>query len=710
MSTIARYKEKIYAGVLGKIIGVYLGRAVEGWTYEDIIERFGAVEYYVCEQLGMPLIVPDDDISGTFVFYRALEDNGYPPDISAKQIGDTWLNYVIEDKTILWWGGLSRSTEHSAYIRLKSGIPAPKSGSTELNGQSMAEQIGAQIFIDTWAMVNPNDPDRAVKMAREAASVSHDGLAVEAACYLAAIEAMAFEERDVEQLIERGLSYTQDRRLLALVNGIVDECHRADDWRDVRNWIARNHGYDKYPGNCPMATNHVVVLMALIMGGDDFQQSVSIAASAGWDTDCNAGNVGCLNGIRLGLTALDAGAPLRAPVSDRMFVVSADGGECISDAVIESRKLIKAAAALRKELIAQPSSRYEFEFAGSTQGFQLYPDAGMTNVATGVQNARAFTGNQGLMIQYEGLARGVTAAVSVQTFVDPEPKGMKGTSYFEVLASPTLYPTQTVQASVEAYDIINPDLNFFIDYYDESGQIATLTGTRFPLPQGITEIMWQVPDTNGHPIYRLGIQLTSSTRLNGAITVINLDWSGAPEHFLMGKSMVLSPSLTPWTTDTSWMKMFVSSAKNLAPDYTTTLSVSHPEPNGVVTIGTRDWCDYEVVSRLTFSQQRTAGLVGRARGHRRYYAAVIREGTAAIVKRKDSEITTLATGLAGFQIDDTHTIAFRVEGGSLTMLVDGKQVAQAFDSEYVSGAAGFLVDEGAILCDGFSVKRVLTTQ
>jgi hypothetical protein len=25
--------ERTYAGVLGKLIGVYLGRAVEGWTY-----------------------------------------------------------------------------------------------------------------------------------------------------------------------------------------------------------------------------------------------------------------------------------------------------------------------------------------------------------------------------------------------------------------------------------------------------------------------------------------------------------------------------------------------------------------------------------------------------------------------------------------------------------------------------------------------------
>lgn len=42
-----------------------------------------------------------------------------------------------------------------------------------------------------------------------------------------------------------------------------------------------------------------MTLAALLLGGDDFQRSVMIAASAGFDTDSNAGVVGCVNGIRL---------------------------------------------------------------------------------------------------------------------------------------------------------------------------------------------------------------------------------------------------------------------------------------------------------------------------------------------------------------------------------------------------------------------------
>jgi ADP-ribosylglycohydrolase len=33
------YHERVYAGVLGKIIGVDLGRPFEGWSYERITGR-----------------------------------------------------------------------------------------------------------------------------------------------------------------------------------------------------------------------------------------------------------------------------------------------------------------------------------------------------------------------------------------------------------------------------------------------------------------------------------------------------------------------------------------------------------------------------------------------------------------------------------------------------------------------------------------------
>ena len=128
------YLERVYAGVLGKIIGVYLGRPFEGWSHERILSELGEINYFVNEKFNLPLILTDDDITGTFTFLRALPDYEHNPHLTPEQIGRTWLNYIVEKRAILWWGGLGNSTEHTAYLRLKQGIKAPESGSARLHG------------------------------------------------------------------------------------------------------------------------------------------------------------------------------------------------------------------------------------------------------------------------------------------------------------------------------------------------------------------------------------------------------------------------------------------------------------------------------------------------------------------------------------------------------------------------------------------------
>ena len=76
------YEERVYAGVLGKIIGVYLG-----WPYDRIVEELGEIWYYVHQREDVPLrnhrlVVTDDDITGTFTFLRALPDYGNSLDLT----------------------------------------------------------------------------------------------------------------------------------------------------------------------------------------------------------------------------------------------------------------------------------------------------------------------------------------------------------------------------------------------------------------------------------------------------------------------------------------------------------------------------------------------------------------------------------------------------------------------------------------------------
>ena len=442
------YAERVYAGVLGKIIGVYLGRPFEGWEFARIERELGEITDYVHERLGVPLIVTDDDISGTFTFIRALEDFAGGADISAADIGRTWLNYLIEERTVLWWGGLGNSTEHTAYLRLKNGIEAPRSGSIALNTKVVAEQIGAQIFIDGWAMVAPGDPELAAALAAKAGSVSHDGEAVYGAQVLAAMEAAAFTESNIDTLLDTAVRFVPADSVIARLIGDLREWHAADgdDWRKSFGRIQGSYGYDKYGGNCHMVPNHAIIILALLAGGGDFAHSLMIANTCGWDTDCNSGNVGCLLGIRGGLQALDA-APAsgdgngvgkwRGPVADRLYLPTADGGRCITDAVQQSYRLINLGRGLQGLDPLQPKqgARYHFSLPGSVQGFE--PGGAATSVA-----------NDGgrLAVRFEGVDTTQGAGASVATFIPMDADKVGG---YQLLASPTLHPGQRIRARVD---------------------------------------------------------------------------------------------------------------------------------------------------------------------------------------------------------------------------------------------------------------------
>jgi len=57
------------------------------------------------------LIVTDDDISGTFTFLRAMLITTTTAPYGSARSAKPGFNYLIEGRTVLWWGGLGNSTE-----------------------------------------------------------------------------------------------------------------------------------------------------------------------------------------------------------------------------------------------------------------------------------------------------------------------------------------------------------------------------------------------------------------------------------------------------------------------------------------------------------------------------------------------------------------------------------------------------------------------
>ena len=699
------YEERVYAGVLGKIIGVYEGRPFEGWTYERIMEHLGEINYYVHEQLNVPLIVTDDDISGTFTFFRALADYDNDRALTAQQIGQTWLNYLIEGRTILWWGGMGMSSEHTGFLRLKSGIPAPRSGSIELNGKVVAEQIGAQIFIDAWAMAAPGDPELAVEFAGKAGSVSHDGEAIYGAQVLVALESQAFVESDNDKLLDTAVSFIPEESIIYRMIDDIRDWHQKDgDWRKTRERIAANYGYDKYGGNCHMVPNHALIILGLLYGGDDFQRALMITNTSGWDTDCNGGNIGCLMGIKVGLEGINAGPDWRGPVADRLYLPTADGGRSITDAARESYEIIKSTYALAGKPVSLPKdgARYHFEFPGSVQGFVVEdsPESRGTAVVENVEGHSA-TGSRSLAIRYSGVTKGRTTRVATATFMPPEAINMRGYSLY---ASPTIYPGQTVHArlSADGENGMSVQCCFYIRVYGEEDRLVVKRGEVKEMSPGSDWTLdWNIESTGGAPIAEIGVEVSSDTRADGTVYLDYLTWEGMPELAFV------PPDSGGRVWQRAWVNAVDSSARFTRRDTPLCVIVQNAG-TGLLIQGTRDWRDYTFDATVNPHLAASAGIAVCVQGLKRYYALLLcNDQKLRLIKELDGS-AVLAEMDFSWELDQDYQMSLQTQGSVLVGRVNGETVLECTDADrpLLSGSVALVCEEGRVNFGHVAVQPV----
>jgi ADP-ribosylglycohydrolase len=644
----ADYAERVYAGVLGKIIGVYLGRPFEQWTHAEIEERLGEIRDYVTGHPAIepakrdnPLVLTDDDVSGTFTFLRALAD--YGPEVTPEQIGKTWLNYVVEERSTHWWGGVGVSAEHTVYRHLKDGVRAPDSGSAARNGKVLSEQIGAQIFIDGWAMACPGDPELAADLARRAASVSHDGEAVFAAQVVAALEARAFVEADIDALLDAAVALIPRDSVIYRAIDDIRGWHAAEpDWRRTREQIEERYGYDRYRGICHVVPNHALIVHALLHGGGDFDESLMIVNTSGWDTDCNSGNLGSLLGIRNGLAGIDA--RWREPVRDRMYLSSADGGRAITDAATEAVHVVNAGRALAGESPWDPGARFHFSLSGSVQGFD----------GEHVDGALAIDG----------------VAVT-PTFIPPEALAMSG---YELQACPTLYSGQTLRAEVEG-----GPWRLLVRVYDGSDSLVTLHG-----PEGAST--WRVPDTGGQPIAQVGVE--GSARLRW------LTWDGTPDVTLT----------RPADGGTLWRRAWVRGVDRFDAHWPEPFRLIQNRDRGLLIQGTREWSDYTVCAAVVPETVVAAGIAARVQGMRRYYALLLHADAVRLVRELDGTTVLGEAPLERRDYGAPHVLELTVVGDHLRASVDGEAVLTARDGALTGGAVALVCETGCLTCDAVRVR------
>ena len=728
------FEKKVYAGVLGKIIGVYLGRPFEGWPYDKIMKELGPIYYYVNDKLNLPLHVTDDDLNGTFTFIKAFKDFNFNRNITSKQIGDTWLNYCLENQAVLAWAGKGLLTEESAYLNLKEGIEAPESGSIKRNGKIIAEQIGAQIFIDGWGMIAAGDPDFASDLAKRAGSVSHDGESVYGAQMVASMEAMAFIESDTKKIIEHCKSYIPKNSVIyKLISDIQDWSSGNLDWEQARFKIEEHYGYDKYQGFCHIVPNHALIILALLFGDDDFQKTLMIVNTAGWDTDCNSGNVGCYMGIKNGLEGIQKGADFITPVNDTLYITSARGSETMTDALTESQNIIN----IRRKLdglehqTIKNNARYNFEMETSTQGWMV-DKSNNNNQNTFLKNCEHISaiGKRALEINFNNLTKGINSELYVNTFFPEEFTRLNEQQemmlmVYSFVGCPTVYSGQKIKTEIISKTKKNIKIKLFIKYYGEGDKLFKLDSDEFFFSENETKkIEWTIPDTLSNPITQLGYSIASDEQVSGKILINYIDISGIPkmtfkkpEHIKNDKVNTTSHNIKSLTNGVYipddekyygqlWKLAWVNDVDKWYSYGKNSFGLIKNASRGHVFTGSSDWKNYSVTSKIMFRLASSGGLVIRSQGLQRYYSLEIKSTNKLQINKMEYGLKILKEVDFSFEPFEEYFMRFEADNNFLKGFINNELLIEVEDksNQFEKGMIGCIVENGTIISDEISIN------
>ena len=699
-----KWIEKIYAGWLAKIIGIRLGAPVEGWTHEKIKSVYGALSGY---PVAYKRFAADDDSNGPLFFLHALEQCGCNAEtMTADDVGEALLNYAPFEHGFFWWGGYGCSTEHTAYLNLCAGISAPRSGSIAQNGSTMAEQIGGQIFIDTWGLVTPGNPDLAAKLAAKAASATHGGEGVNGGIFVAACISTAFVETDITKIIEKGLSYLPaGSRYAALVREIMAfYAAHPTNWEECFAYIHANHGYDKYPGNCHILPNIAVMILALLYGRGDFSDTLNICNCCGWDTDCNVGNVATIMGVRGGLAGI--GAPWREPINDFLACSGVVGSLNIQDIPYGACYIAKLAWQLAgealpapyDEIIAQRIDSCHFEFSGSTHALEMRLehtdplDHNTHEFCLRNTDEAAHTGSRCLRVLARPVREGERVCLYKRTHFRPEDFH---DSRYDPAFSPLVYPGQTLHGSA----MLPPGADgCVVRLYARNARTEELyVGENTLLTaDGWAELTYTIPAMEGALLDEMGFlfETLPVNTFGGDLTVFidDLYADGTPNYtidFANETTEVWSPvhrEVSQFTRLKGNFYLEHDAAHLSCADY------------GEAYTGRHDWQDYTATFALTPCMgQQHYGCV-RVQGGVRAYFAGLSGQELVLLKNTRRGLSKLASAPFQWEKGQEYCLHVTVEGNAIVAFIGGTRIAvRDQECPYLQGGIGLAVREGSHL-------------
>ena len=298
--------------IQNKVLGCWFGKNIGGTLGAPFEWRrqINHVTDYTQDLGGKAL--PNDDLDIQLLWLIALEERKL--NVDARDLAYYFSIFVTPH-----WGEYG-----TAKTNMKLGMESPFCG---LENNSYRHSCGSYIRSEIWACIAAGTPELAVRYMMADSAIDHGGNTegTYAAVMVAAMEAAAFVESDVNKLIEIGLSYIPEGCDVAAVTRLVQDCYRSGKaYLEARDEVLRlYHGapfsYDdgkKIVVLCDerdremgfadgvkgydVVDNFGIIMIGLLYGQGDFGNTLCYAVNCGEDTDCTAATLGSMLGIIYG--------------------------------------------------------------------------------------------------------------------------------------------------------------------------------------------------------------------------------------------------------------------------------------------------------------------------------------------------------------------------------------------------------------------------
>ena len=294
---VDEYLDKMKGGWIGQMAGVGWGEPTEfKWLGQIIPED--KVPKWRPELINM---FHQDDLYVEMTFLRTLELYGF--DVSIRQAGIDFANSGYR----LWHANLAGRNN------LRRGIAPPDSGHPAFN--RCADDIDYQIEADFSGLIAPGLPNLAIQLGEKFGRLMNYGDGLYGGQFVGGMYCEAFFETDMLKVVEAGLRCVPEGSQFAeCIRDTIRWYHEnPDDWQ--KTWHLINEKYHKNPAyrrfscdkgnfNIDAKINAAFIVVGLLYGKGDMDQTIIISMRCGQDSDCNPSNAAGVLGTALGYAAL----------------------------------------------------------------------------------------------------------------------------------------------------------------------------------------------------------------------------------------------------------------------------------------------------------------------------------------------------------------------------------------------------------------------